>query len=106
MLTKERLWQMEEPELRQFLPDLLRAMGFQDVEFYHGGAGEQGKDIVCWEKDKFGTRTNIAFVIKAKDITGTLSVANEVAGQVRQCFGDPYIDKVTGERHDIRFCCK
>ncbi len=101
MLTKEQLQQMEEPELRVFLRELLRAMKYQDVMIYHGGPDEQGKDLVFWKADELGSRVNIAVVVKAKDITGAVQVAGEVATQVQQCFGDPFLDKVTGESRDV-----
>jgi hypothetical protein len=31
----------------QILLPLYRKMGFEDVEFYHGGILEQGKDLTC-----------------------------------------------------------
>jgi len=45
-LTKQHLQNMKEADLRiQVLIPLFKAMGFKDVSHYHGGTGEQGKDI-------------------------------------------------------------
>lgn len=65
MLTKEQLEQMREAELVSVLISLMKAMAYQDVAEYHGGAGEQGKDIVCWKTDELGNRTNLAVVVKS-----------------------------------------
>ncbi len=109
MLTREHIQGMNEAELRQqVLLPLLRAMGYQDVTEYHGGAGEQGKDIVGWLPDKLGGRTNLALVVKATPLSGKAAIsrgsAGEVQMQIRQCFGDDFIDPVTGEREPIHEC--
>ena len=48
-LSREQLHAMKEEELRTaVLIPLFKAMKYRDVIHYHGGAGEQGKDIVMW----------------------------------------------------------
>jgi len=50
MFTHDKFRKMKEAELRtEVIIPLLRAMGFHDVFEFHGGSGEQGKDIVCWK---------------------------------------------------------
>lgn len=100
---------LKENDLRKYvLIPLLKAMGFQDVFEYHGGAGEQGKDIVCWSPDKLGVRSNLAIVAKATPITGKASVskgtAAEVRMQIEQCFGKPFLDPVHGEEQHVHQC--
>lgn len=109
MLTKERLQGMNEAQLRkEVLIPLLKKMGYQDVKEYHGGAGEQGKDIVCWDTDKLGIRRNQALVVKAVNITGRANAARgtatEVLTQISQCFGKPFQDIITGEEQRVHEC--
>jgi len=109
MLTKEIVQKMKEAELSQkVLIPLFRAMGFQDVFSYHGGAGEQGKDIVFWEHDKLQARKNYAVVVKATIISGQAKsgkgTAGEVATQIQQVFGADYLDSVTSEPQIVHEC--
>jgi len=109
MLTKQFVEQMDEKELRKrVLIPLLKAMSYYDVYEYHGGSGEQGKDIVCWYLDKLGGRLNLALVVKAKPISGKANIAKGTAGeiqtQVQQCFGSPFLDSVTGKSEIVNEC--
>ncbi len=109
MFTQQDMGALNESDLRRhILIPLLKAMGFHDVFEYHGGAGEQGKDIVCWMSDKLGTRINLAIVAKAAPITGKVSVskgtAAEVRMQIEQCFGKPFLDPVRGEEQNVHQC--
>ena len=53
MLIKERIREMNEADLStEVLIPLLRAMGFRDVTYCHGGSAEQGKDITCWKSSE------------------------------------------------------
>ena len=73
-LSKSRLSNMPEAELRtDVLVPLFKAMGFRDVQHYHGGAGEQGKDIVMWWPSPLGDREYHAVVVKATQISGQAS---------------------------------
>ena len=107
--TKEQIQKMLESELRkQVLIPLFSQMGFRDVIEYHGGAGEQGKDIAMWKPAEFKDRTNFAVVVKATRITGQASAKNgsarEVTFQIQQAFGDPYSDPNTGEPRTVHEC--
>ena len=60
---------MKQPRIslkKEIVIPLLNGMGFKDVIDFHGGAGEQGKDIVCWKSDDLDNRTNYAIVLKSK----------------------------------------
>jgi hypothetical protein len=108
MWTKMQITAMKEDDLcTKILIPLLRAMGYQDVESYHGGSAELGKDIVGWINSG-GDRTNLAVVAKSVPLTGqakpTKGSAGEVLIQVNQAFGSPYIDPRTGEDRLIHKC--
>lgn len=106
--TKEQVQGFPEAELRRnVLIPLFNAMGFHDVFEYHGGTQEQGKDIVMWKPGEFRDRTNFAVVVKATKITGQASgksSANEVAFQIQQAFGSPFLDPTTGESRQVHEC--
>lgn len=109
MLTKEFMQKLKEDELsRQVIIPLLQAMGYRDVFYYHGGSGEQGKDVVCWTQDNLQTRENLALVIKATTISGQAKVgrgtAGEVAAQIQQVFGSEYPDPITAEPQIAHDC--
>jgi hypothetical protein len=109
LLSKEQMQSMKEDELvERVLMPLLRAMGYNDVFKYHGGSGEQGKDIVCWRPDTLGSRRNLVIIAKAVPLTGQArpgkGTAGEVHGQIQQCFGEPYMDSVTAEDQDVHEC--
>ena len=77
---------------------LLRAMGYLDVEHYHG-RDEQGKDIVAWKQDLDGSRKNVAVVAKVGNLNASATGdAATVAIQIRQALGSTYTDPTTGER--------
>jgi hypothetical protein len=107
-LTHEQLKNMPESELREkILIPMFSAMGFQDVYEYHGGPGEQGKDIVMWKLGALHDRVNYAVVVKAKKISGKAagtSSANEVEFQIRQAFATPFTDRVTTEDRPVHQC--
>ncbi|MFH0777701.1 MAG: hypothetical protein V2A71_03620, partial [Candidatus Eisenbacteria bacterium] len=106
MLTQPALKMMDEKALRQeIVMPLLTAMGFRDVYEYHGGTGEQGKDIVCWKPNDLEVRKNLAVIVKATQLSGRAKVckgaAGEVQTQIRQCFGSPYTDHISCEERCI-----
>src|ERR1700747_812836 len=68
------------------LMPLYRKMGFNDVEFYHGGILEQGKDLTMWS-EVGGERRNYAVVVKKGDLSGGVRGSNN-AGQVPVSIGD------------------
>jgi hypothetical protein len=95
-LTKQHLQNMKEADLRiQVLIPLFKAMGFKDVFHYHGGTGEQGKDITMWQANILGDREYYAVVVKAGRITGEAKgkgSAAEVQMQIAQAFGSKFTD--------------
>jgi hypothetical protein len=106
MLTKERFRRMDEATLcAEVITPLLIKLGYNDVNQYHGGAGEQGKDIVCWKNDELGGRINLAIVAKATRMNGkakaNTGTAGEVQTQIRQCFNSSYRDPVTGTEQKV-----
>ena len=82
---------------------LFKAMGFKDVSHYHGGTGEQGKDITMWQANVLGDREYYAVVVKAGRITGEAKgkgSAAEVQMQIAQAFGSKFTDTADlSERH-------
>jgi len=109
MLTKADLVKMKEDQLcKQVLVPLLRAMKFNHVAYYHGGEGEKGKDIVCWKEDEVKARLNYALVVKSQKITGQAKgakgTAGEVATQIQQAFGSPFVAPVTAEILNVHIC--
>lgn len=106
--TREEVIKMNEANLRtRVLIPLFRAMGFRDVQHYHGGSLEQGKDIVMWKSGDLGERVNYGVVVKVGKINGQAngrSSAAEVRFQIEQCFGSPYPDIVTTEERSVHRC--
>lgn len=106
MITRDIFDKMDEAKLREdVIVPLLRAMDYKDVFLYHGGAGEQGKDVVCWKTDDLGSRENLAIVAKAVQMSGKAKLdtatAAEVQTQIRQCFGKPFNDPVSSEPQSV-----
>jgi hypothetical protein len=110
MLTKENIAEMKEDQLcKEVIIPLLKAMGFKDVTYTHGGANEQGKDIVCWKLNELGLRENFALVVKAKSINGKAQTggggnAGEVFMQISQTFGKDYIDPIMLQPQTVNIC--
>jgi len=108
MIDKADLERMNEADLRQqVLMPLFTRMGFRDVFEYHGGTGEQGKDIVMWMPNPLGERENYAVVVKAGKVTGRArgaSSANDVEFQINQSLNSRYTDPVSGDRHRVHRC--
>lgn len=104
--SEEALRALPEDELCQkILIPLFEAMGYNDVEYHHGGALEQGKDIVMWREEPPKARVNYAVVVKAKKITGAASRGtHEVLMQIKQSLGSSYTDKRTLEEQKIHQC--
>jgi hypothetical protein len=104
VLTREALIALDERKLREnVLIPLFREMGFQDVNHYHGGSQEHGKDIVMWKSnpDTFSPRLNYAVVVNAKRISGQVtsqSGASEVLTQIQQCFTKPSKQQIPKRR--------
>ncbi|HJQ12286.1 MAG TPA: hypothetical protein VJ840_14740 [Gemmatimonadaceae bacterium] len=107
-LTRKQLGAMKEDKLRtEILIPLFIAMKFRDVDHYHGGTAEQGKDIVMWKPDDFGTRISYAVVAKVGKISGKAQGKGSAATarfQIEQAFGGSYRDKLTGEEQSVNQC--
>lgn len=100
----EALEALSESELRsRVLVPLLEDMGFTDVMEYHGLL-EFGKDIVFYDKDRFGDRVFYAIVAKKGRIHGSVSKSgsmSEVVYQAEQALGEPWLDPSRLTRHRI-----
>lgn len=107
-LTKASIAAMDEAELRtEVLIPLFREMGFRNIEHYHGGIEEQGKDIVMWMPDAIRSRITYGVVVKAGKVSGKASGkggAGEVAFQIDQCLGSKAHDPLTLRSHPIDRC--
>jgi hypothetical protein len=108
IISRSNLSEMSETELRiHVLIPLFKKMGFQDVNHYHGGSGEKGKDIIMWKEGSIRERVNYAVVVKSTKISGKAtgkSSAAEVRFQVEQCFSSTYSDPVTTEAQKVHRC--
>lgn len=85
---------------------LLKAMGFEDVDHYHG-VTEVGKDIVMWKLNDFRSRKNSAVVVKRGNINARAAgngSAAEVANQIRMALGSKFPDKKTGQEQEVHEC--
>lgn len=107
-ITRKQVDGLNEAELRtRILLPLFRAMGYQDVEHYHGGALELGKDLLMWQKDPVRGKVRIAVVVKAGRVSGKAAgsgSAAEVATQVRQCFGSDYLTGTSLKAEKVDRC--
>lgn len=103
-----KLRKLSERDLRnQVLIPLFSRMGYSDVADFHGGALEQGKDIIMWRDDKLRGRINIAVVVKVGRISGKASgkgSAAEVASQVRQAIASGFKDPRSLEHQTVHEC--
>lgn len=72
---------------------LLENMGFQKVEFY-GGVNEEGKDILCWETDKF-EQLNLTVVqvkhFKLINKSSSSQSLQTIINQLTTCFKKPLL---------------
>jgi hypothetical protein len=108
MTSRETLPKLSEDELRrQVLVPLFKAMAFRDVTVNHG-VTELGKDIVMWKPDELMVRVNYAVVAKKGPITGKVgggtSSASATSEQIRQSFGAPFSDPVSGRSQAVGSC--
>lgn len=76
---------------------ILKQLNFVQVEF-NGGTHEEGKDIICWEKDNLDNIRLITAQVKHFKLTKTASSnqsINTVVNQIVQCFTKsvPYQNK-------------
>ena len=91
----DMLRKLNESQLRkEVLVPLFEKMGFKDVIQYHGSV-EKGKDIIFYELDKFDEKIYTGVVVKAGDITGSVSSSSgamNVLNQIQQTLNEPYTD--------------
>jgi hypothetical protein len=105
--NKEKIDKLEnienEEELRHVIIDLIKRMGFEDVQLTHQyGNPEYGKDIVASYEHKVDGTEWHAFVVKEGRISGSTDDIEYTKGQISQCFeydledvnGDIEINKV------------
>lgn len=107
--SPQQLQDLDEATLRKkVLIPLFERMEFKDVSHYHGGSGEQGKDIVMWKPGELGERLNYVVVVKAGSITGKADMgalnAGGVAFQINQALGGKYLDPKGGGLQQANFC--
>jgi hypothetical protein len=99
--TQELARITREDLLREILMNLFEKMGLEPV-LTHGPL-EQGKDIVCRERNSFGVSEFIGAVVKVGKITGSTSgpaSLQTVINQVQEAFVHPY--KSVSEKAPIR----
>ena len=108
VLNREVITEMDEAALRtKVLIPLFEAMGFHDVYHHHGGALEQGKDIIMWRYGVLNEKENYAVVAKATNISGKArgtGSAGEIRTQIEESFGNSYLDPTTSEENRIHRC--
>lgn len=97
-LLLNKLQKMKENDVtRNVIIPLLETLGYQKVEFY-GGPSEEGKDIVCWEVDRFGDIRLIVAQVKhfkfSNKASDTISIQT-IVNQLQNCLARPllYTDK-------------
>ena len=77
---------------------LFQEMGYYDVR-YVGGSDEYGRDVLCYEIDRAGTRIDVGIQVKDDPISGNSS-AQEIIYQIKTAYENIYIDIHTQtERH-------
>ncbi|HEU4560899.1 MAG TPA: restriction endonuclease [Longimicrobium sp.] len=108
-LTRELIESLSEAELRErVLIPLFRAMGFKNVHHYHGGSGEQGKDIVMWRDDALGVTECYSVVVVTRPISGKAegggSTAAKVFFQIRQSLGSEVRNLLKLSKHRVDHC--
>lgn len=101
-VSRHDLSKLSEDEFRRrILIPLLSAIGYRDVEHYHG-RNELGKDIVAWKEIEEGGRENVALVAKRGKIRASASGdVSTISVQVRQAYGSTFLDKTTAQEQPI-----
>jgi transcriptional regulator with XRE-family HTH domain len=108
-ILRENLTTMDEQTLRRdVLSPLFRAMQYEHPTETHGGALEQGKDFVLWERSRSGAIQCIGVVVKSGNITGSATggsgTAATVATQIRQCLGRSWPHPTTHVEMPVNRC--
>lgn len=88
----EKLKSLEnEKQFRLFLIDLLKRMGFENVQHTHQyGRPEFGKDILAAYEHPIDGTEWFAFVVKVGRIGGSSNEVETLKSQISQCFEYPY----------------
>lgn len=87
-----------EKEFREFLIDLLKKIGFENVLHTHKyGTTELGKDVVARFKHSLEGDEWYAFVIKVGNVTGGTNEIETIKNQIKQSFEYPYDDLNNGK---------
>ena len=82
-----------ESKFRLFLIDLLKKIGFSNVQHTHRyGAPEYGKDIIASFKHELESHEWYAFVVKIGKIRGGTNDIETIKNQINQCFEYSYED--------------
>lgn len=94
------LQSFSEKDLTQrILIPLFESMGFKGVEYTHGSL-ERGKDIVYYEKNKFGKKVYTAVVIKKVNINKKRA-REQIVPQIREAFKTPFQDISNNMQREI-----
>ncbi len=80
----EYLQLLSELDIYPLIRDLLRAMGYEQVNITHGPV-EIGKDIVFLESDQIGRRIWRGIQVKKDPLTGSLATDKGARGIIIQC---------------------
>jgi hypothetical protein len=80
-----------EKEFRLFLIDLLKSLGFKNVQHTHSyGEPELGKDIIASINHPLDEQEWHAFVVKKGRVTGGTNEIENIKNQIKQAFEYPY----------------
>lgn len=93
----------EEHFTRTFVLPFLRKLGYQRIRYVHG-ADEHGRDVVFFDKDRFGLPIVCAAQVKAGSISGSQKkkIQTEIVPQLLEGIRTPYKDIETGEIYRVQ----
>lgn len=97
MTNKDKIEKLKsfksEKDFREFLIELLKKVGFQNVIHSHRyGNPEFGKDIIATYEHDFEGTENYSFVVKKGHISAGTNEIETIKNQINQSFEYPYID--------------
>lgn len=82
---------LDEKKFREFLIDLLKRAGFDEVQHTHlYGRPELGKDIIASFKHRIDEKEWYSFVVKHGRIIGNTDIIENIKNQIKQSFEYPY----------------
>jgi hypothetical protein len=87
----------------KFVIPLLRKIGFSRIRYTHG-SDEYGRDVIFFDKDRFGMPMVCACQVKIGDIKGTQKrkIQEDIVPQLLEGINTSYKDIETGEIHKIQ----